>query len=508
VAASGSGTFVNRAWRRFRRRPMRTQAVSWVLLLVIVGGVVFGITASSASPKTSGTTIPTPTTAALSDASDSSRGVTASTIRLVFPISNLTSLSSTEGFAGDIEFGQQAQAINTYVNAINAAGGINGRKIIADIVNFDATSETDMRSLCKQWTEGNPPVFAVLDGLGAWTGDDELCITQEGHTPFIGQWTTVNQWTQLGSPYLWWTGPNQSQILATLVTWGKQSGLLGSDKKVAIVAGDRTSDQDALNDYLLPDFAAAGLPKPYVETMPAQVTEQAEISSDAPLIVERLESEGIQSVIPLIPFNAFFPYLLAENQQKYYPKLLLSDYEDTIEIALGLIPVPFEQALNGQEGITVETLGGSDENSITKNGVTTPLPESQGGYDPGVQSCYNIWKAHNAPPKGKSPFIEEQGPIVGWCQVISLFADAAKLAGPNLTRRSFVEAMASIKNFPGTYSPVLSFGPNQYAGPQQYRVVRIHNNSPTDNQCVLTYDGVPQGTCWQIVSNWEPLSAG
>ena len=488
---------------------MRTQAVSWALLLIIVGGVVFGITASSSPSKASpsASTLPLATNA-LDQASTSSRGVTANSIRVVFPISNLTSLSSTEGFAGDIEFGQQAQAINTYVNYINASGGINGRKIIPDIVNFDATSETDMRSLCKQWTEGSPPVFAVIDGIGAWTGDDELCITQEGHTPFIGQWTTVTQWTQLGAPYLWWTGPDQAQILATVVQWGKQNGWLGASGKVAIVAGDRSSDQVALNDYLLPDFQKAGLPKPVVMTMPAQVTEQAEISSDAPLVVERLQSEGIKSVIPLIPFNAFFPYLQAETQQKYYPRLLLSDYEDTIEIGLGLIPIPFEQALNGQEGITVETLGGADENSITQNGVSTPLPESQGGYDPGVQNCYNIWKAHNAPPKGKSPYIEEQGPIVGWCQAIMLFADAAKKAGPDLNRRTFVEAMGSIQNFQGTYSPVLSYGPDRFAGPTQYRVVRIHNNSPTNNACVLTYNGIPQGTCWQIVSNWRPLAAG
>jgi hypothetical protein len=488
---------------------MRTQAFSWVLLLVIVGGVVFGATASSSTSKPSkDTNTGPPATTALDNASNSSRGVTATSIRVVFPVSNLTSLSSTEGFAGDIEFGQQVQAINTYVNAINSSGGINGRKIIADIVNFDATSETDMRSLCKQWTEGSPPVFAVVDGIGAWTGDNELCITQEGHTPFIGQWTTVDQWTQEGSPYLWWTGPDQSQILSTLVAWGQKAGLFGASKKVGIVVGDRTSDQAALNDYLLPDFQKAGLPAPVVETIPAQTTESAQTSSDAPLVVERLQADGVQSVIPLIPFNAFYPYLSAEAQQKYYPRLALSDYESTIEIALGFIPIPFEQALNGQEGITVETLGGADENSITQHGVSTPLPASQGGYDPGVQSCYNIWKEHNAPPKGKSPFIEEQGPIVGWCQAITLFADAAKKAGPDLTRRSFVEAMGTIKNFPGTYSPTLSFSPENFAGPQQYRVVRIHNNSPTNNQCVLTYNGIPQGTCWQVVSNWAPLSPG
>ena len=140
----------------------------------------------------------------------------------MFPVSNLTNLSSTEGFAGDIEFSQQTLAINTYVNAINAAGGINGRKIIADIVNFHPTNDTNMRSLCKQWTEGSPPVFAVLDGIGTWTGDNQLCITQEGHTPLIGVWTTVNQWTQEGSPYLWWTGPDQGQILATLLAWERR----------------------------------------------------------------------------------------------------------------------------------------------------------------------------------------------------------------------------------------------------------------------------------------------
>jgi hypothetical protein len=407
-----------------------------------------------------------------------------------------------------MEFQQQSAAINTYVNAINDAGGINGRKIIADIVPFDATSESSMRALCKQWTEGSPPVFAVLDGIGAWTGDNELCIAQEGHTPFIGQWTTVTQWTQEGAPYLWWTGPDQAQILATVVAWGKQNGLLGTSKKVAVIEGDRSSDQLALKNYLLPAFKKAGLPVPLVVSMPAQTSEQAEITSDAPLVVQRLQSQGIQSVIPLIPFNAFFPYLQAELQDKYSPRLLLSDYENTIEIALGLIPVPFEQQLNGQEGITAETLGGADENSVTQNGHSTPLPESQGGYDPGVQSCYDIWKAHNAPPKGKSPFIEEQGPIVGWCQAIELFADAATKAGPDLTRRSFVEAMSTIKNFPGTYAPLLSFGPDKFSGPDEYRVVRIHNNSPSNNQCVLTYNGIPQGTCWQVVGNWQPLAAG
>ena len=55
---------------------------------------------------------------------------------------------------------------------------------------------------------------------GRGAGDDELCITQQGQTPMIAAWTTTSQWTQLGSPYLWWTGPDDAAVLAALVQWG------------------------------------------------------------------------------------------------------------------------------------------------------------------------------------------------------------------------------------------------------------------------------------------------
>ena len=217
-----------------------------------------------------------------------------------------------------------------------------------------------MRALCKDWTEGSPAAFAVLDGVGDWSGDNELCIAQEGHTPFLGQWTTVSNWTRQGSPYLWWTGPDDASILQAVVQWGHSTGLLGGSRKVGIIAGDRASDQLALNQYLLPDLKRIGV-QPVVETIAAQTSETAATNSDASLDVEKLRAAGVDSLIPLMPFNAFLPVLGAQTQQQYFPKLLLSDYEDSIETSLGLIPVPFQKALNGQEGVTTETLGGIDD---------------------------------------------------------------------------------------------------------------------------------------------------
>src|SRR6202042_185494 len=213
----------------------------------------------------------------------------------------------------------------------------------------------------------------------------------------------------------------------------------------------------------------------------------ATTNSDAQLAVEKFKAAGVQSVIPLIPENAFFPYIGAESAQQYYPQLLLSDYPSTVTVALGLIPVPYEQALNGQEGVTTQTLGGFDDNR----------PESQGGYDPGVRSCYNTWHAyHPKPIAGTTSFyIEEQGPIQAWCGAIRLFATAAKSAGKDLNRRTFVEAMSRITNYPGTLSPTWTFGTDKFYGPTQYQVVKVHTNKPKSALCKMPKSGIAQKTC-------------
>ena len=134
------------------------------------------------------------------------------------------------------------------------------------IETIDPTNEVSLRALCKDWTEGSGAVFAVLDGVGTLSGDTQLCITQEGHTPLISQWTTVGNWTAMGSPYLWWTGPDDASILQATVSWGIGAGLLGGSRKVGVIAGDRPSDQLALDEYLLPDLKKVGV-TPVVETI-------------------------------------------------------------------------------------------------------------------------------------------------------------------------------------------------------------------------------------------------
>jgi hypothetical protein len=500
---------LSRSWGHFVRRPRATQIRTVALVAAVLAGVIVWVatapssaiasasssSSSGASGAGSGGSGPSP----VSRASTSSRGVSGSAINVVFPVVALNSLAGQEGFAQDAEYGEQTKAIKLFVKQVNEKGGINGRKLNAIIVSYDPASETGMRALCKTWTEGSPAVFAVLDGLGTWTGDNQLCITQEGHTPFIGAWTTVTNWTNQGSPYLWWTGPDQAAILQAVVNWGLSADLLGGTHKVGVIVGDRASDQLALNQYLLPDLSRAGV-VPVIKTIASDPSDSATTNSEAPLIIQQLRSAGVTSVIPMVAFNAFYPLLQAETNQQYFPRLLLSDYESSIESSLGLLPVPYAKALDGQEGVTTETLGGVDDDR----------PQSQGGYDPAVRACWVVWhKAYpQVPPGNQSDFIEEQGPIQGWCQVIHLFATAAADAGHDLNRRTFVTAMSKIKNFPGTNTPVLSYGPDKRYGPTEYQVVRLHINSPVSTQCKLPQNKIPQFTCWVSVQPFVPLPPG
>ncbi len=473
-----------------------------IVIAIVVGLIAWLVLAPSGTPGGGGIAgaaepaarvfTPTP----VSQASTSTRGVSATSINVVFPVVAVNSLAGKLGFAEDKEYNEQIPAINLFVNQINQAGGINGRKINPIIVQFDPTNDANMQALCEQWTQGNPAVFAVIDGIGTWTGDNQLCVTQQGHTPLISAWSTISDWTQLGSPYLWWTGPDMAPVLDATVQWGMSSGRLGHGMKVGVVVSDQAADQAALNQYLMPDLKKVGI-TPVVETVAGNPDETAATSSDAQLAVEKMKAAGVQSVFPLLPENAFFPYVAAENSQQYYPQLLLSDYQSTVEVALGLIPEPYEQALNGQEGVTTETLGGFDD----------ARPEAQGGYDPGVRSCYETWhKYHPKPIAGTTSFyIEEQGPIQAWCGAIRLFAEAAKNAGSNLNRRTFVEAMSKITDYPGTLSPTWSFGPKKMYGPTEYQVVKIHNNVPPSSQCKLKTNHQPQGTCWVTLEPFKPL---
>jgi hypothetical protein len=178
---------------------------------------------------------------------------------------------------------------------------------------------------------------------------------------------------------------------------------------------------------------------------------------------------------------AFLPlvqWLQEEDTQNYFPQLLLSDYESSIQAMLGLAESKYEKELQDTVGPTAFRLGS---------------PEEPKGYTELGLRCSDLY--HQADPSYPHN-LEGPGAAMTWCQNIYLFAQAATIAGNNLTRDSFNNAMSGIEGFGGTY------GPGVHAGPHLYRIVQIHVNH--DKQCPLNDKGQDQGSCWLIRSDFAP----
>jgi hypothetical protein len=220
-------------------------------------------------------------------------------------------------------------------------------------------------------------------------------------------------------------------------------------------------------------------------------TDGLDSASQAPLIVTRMHGKGVTTIIPLLPFLNLSSLVGEEQSQGWDPVMLLSDYESALTAGLGLADAG-DKEIDNQSGPTSYVLGTHDD------------PR---GYSPAALDCYHVWMKSNpgvTPPPDH--FVEATGTAMTYCQNIRLFAQAARMAGPNLTRAGFDAAMAQITNFPGTVVDNLSFAPGQYAGPHEYRTVQIHENG--DHACPKLFDGKNQGSCWLIIppNSWSEMT--
>lgn len=492
--------------RRDARRHPRRLTVALVAAVALVAGVA--LPASGAGHRGGGSGI-----GSVEPVTD---GVTKNSVTIVFPVVDLSAASGAAGLQY-ISDEKDPLGIHTYVRAFNDAGGVNGRKIKPKIVKFNPLKPAEMRALCKDWTTSGE-VFAVLD-TGKWHGDNQLCVTEEGHLPLVSSWTTVTEWTDRGAPYLWWLGPDQADILRNLVAWGADEGLLTDGTKFAVITGDRAGDQLALEDYLLPALERRGLEPTLTASITANIDDPATAASQAGGVVRRLKSEGVEVVVPLLSvYPPFQSFVSLSAGQDYTPTLLLSDYEQSINVALGLAESLYPDQVSGQRGPTVYTLSNEDDDRpdgdvvLEDNGA--PVGE---GYTPEALECWQTYQEQNPNRLEKFPYIEAQGPTMRWCDAINVLKEAMEIAGPKLNRRTFIQALSEIEDFPVALTQAVTFGPNDHSGPSTYRVVSPTANVKTleGNKCPPrhgSYNDTPgdpenkfHGSCWVLIEDWQPL---
>jgi hypothetical protein len=303
-------------------------------------------------------------------------------------------------------------------------------------------------------------------------------VTQDYHLPLVTEESYATEYGQPGRPYLWWTGPSADQVLANLVLWARDTGRLRSSMRIGVVTSDRPEDQDALNNHLLPDLSKAGLHPTDVETF---TYDRSQAEAQATLAATKMAAKHIDVLLPLLTFDSFAFWLQAAQNQDFYPRYLLSDYEAEMVEAQALLGDRYPRSLEHATGPTFIRLAEVDK-----------YPDT---YSPTERRCEQIWKAEH--PDSNITKADEN---MRWCDNIALFVEAAVRAGPALTRLKWADAMGTIQHFPAAMTPEYNFSPTNFAGPDQAKVVQVLTSN-----CPAVYAPPSGNTCVVPVTDYAPF---
>lgn len=401
------------------------------------------------------------------------RGVSATHVKVVFPVFDPAAAFKLTGASTSIETAEEM--INACLAHVNANGGIDGRLIDPIVQTFNPLNETSMRAQCIKWTQDDR-AFAVVDS-DAWHSDAQLCLTEEFDTPLISRWTTTNEWTRRGAPYLWWNTPSADETIANWALWALEAGHLGGANVVGVAISDRPSDRGA-KTLIEQALAQVGVSNPLVEVISF---DNSQAQTELPGAIQRMKARGVNKLFMMLPFTTYSFWLNHAGQQNFYPRYLLSDYEATLVVTGSLLAANNPRALHQAVGPTHIHAGEVDR---LENFRPAPL------------RCSQVFMAGNPThPEGK---IEIAGVAMRWCENITVFVQAARAAsrahGGRLTRANFTEAMAALQGVPGRMTPSLRFGPGDYSGPEQAKVVEVRvaeKSGPPGQETIVRPSGCP-----------------
>jgi hypothetical protein len=283
------------------RRNLACVGIASTLMLV-------GCTSGSSTGKTAGTT--TPTTAAPS-ATGPAPGVTADSIKIgVTYVDQKALLKSGLNY----NLGDWNGAWKALINQVNAAGGINGRKLVPDIVAIDPTDPKYAQAACVKFTQDDKDFLVA----GFFVADGVNCVVDTHHTAVVGGTQTTQRVANAKAPWLTpLPGDGQTnRVIQALKANGSLSG------KVGVFVG-QAEDTATLNSDLVPALRAVGVTPVQTAVMDAPVSDTAAIQTKVNLIAQKFQASGVNTVLLGGLAAQNWPAYMEGNP--YNPKLLFID---------------------------------------------------------------------------------------------------------------------------------------------------------------------------------------
>ena len=364
--------------------------VAMAMVLVVIAGACGSSSSKTAPTTASGGTLPT----ALGT------GVTAKTIKLGVAEPDFSCFSA---FVDQIRTNQKA-VFQAYVNGINNAGGINGRKVVMDFKEFCPVPGTGVQAstLCTAFTDDDH-VFAVVGTLSDFTGDTQECIT-DTHKTILISYLQDQTWMQKAAGLLLSPDIARERRVNVILSLVKKQGTL-KGKKVAVLG--ETDTKNEVDQTVVPGVKALGnkLGTTAILTISGSDTSAAQSQLDS--FIERWKSDGVGAIFMVGQQVSSKQFV--EKIKKEMPKVqLLAD--------------------NGE-------VDGYGQDYVLDHAKTDPYtgiisadgePGAQHNTEPNNQKCAAIYKAtfHKAAPQWNTVIPGANGKTI---DLYGLISDACTL---------------------------------------------------------------------------------
>jgi hypothetical protein len=370
-------------------------------------------TGAAGSTATAGT--PSPSATASSRFGAAAPGVTASTVKIGIVYPDYASLAQ---YGLNINQGSFPHAYGALIAKINAAGGVDGRKIVPVYGEYSLLSPAASTQTCVQLT-ADDSVFAVL---GTFESDTQaLCYAQTHKTAVVGSSLSNADYAQAQAP--WFALDHGSDDAASAISALSAGGRLAG-KKVAVIALQQ--DEVSMDSSALPALKAIGITPVATAVITASTSDATALGTQVAVAVQKFQASGANVVIIVGGLATEYPPV--EARTTYRPELMFTSASDA----------------------TSGTVSSKADPAVFKNALAADVATTFD--DPAVQTCIQTVEAAYPSLQGKlvDPTTVKSGAptlatsVDGACTELGLFTAIAGKAGTDLNYDTFQQAGVSL----------------------------------------------------------------
>jgi ABC-type branched-subunit amino acid transport system substrate-binding protein len=419
---------------------------------------------TGSAPTATGPGDPTETTAALPPGRTT--GITDDAIKIGVLELNLQGVLGQTGAELALAQTRVGESYEVFADDVNAAGGVNGRRIELTTYPFNPIDQASMQSACIQATEedGN---FAVI-AMGGLHTSAVLCLAETQDTLTIASGQIAEEDLARLDGKLFTIGMNEHRLYRGWIQALHDHGALGG-KTLGIVHESTPEVKSAFERAAIPELERLGYEIAARVELPC--SQDNRVCDQHENAVEVLKSAGVDGLLNGLQTLSNPTFIQTAVDAGYRPQYFMTPFN----VATTLTELVAKDNAERREAYAGALSVSGDPNSVDIwPEFPLPRPPQPGDANKECNDRYDEVSGRGYPfdPEGGAENNDSRALIQGACQTLALLVHALTEAGPDLDDVKVSHALQQISDFEDVWewNPVNDLAPevDQGWGPGKF----------------------------------------